>query len=105
MSSVLQVILPDYGPALMAAAIMVFTRPNGSELPPKAAGARWQALPIRLEAVSRLRVRFSPMKSAIISLVQESVSSPPGSVGDELRSPDPKAPARSLNKRRFQIDH
>lgn len=65
-------------------------RPNALELPIKAAGAHWQALPIRLAAASRLRVRFSPMESAIISLMQESVY--------------PKAPAPRLNKRRFQID-
>jgi hypothetical protein len=49
------------------------TRPNGSDLPIKAAGARWHALPIGLAAASRLRIRFSPIESAIISLVQESV--------------------------------
>ena len=65
-------------------------RPNASELPIKVAGAPWQALPIRLAAASRLRVRFSQIESAIISFVQESVY--------------PTAPARSLHKRCFQID-
>src|SRR6516162_8896350 len=64
--------------------------PNASELPIRAAGARWQALPIRLAVASRLRVRFSPIESAIIALMQKSVY--------------PKAPAPRLNKRRFRID-
>src|SRR6516225_2145902 len=81
---------PSPNESISRAHATIGTRPNASELPIEAAGARWQALPIRLAAASRLRVRFSPIESAIISLVQESVFR--------------KAPAPRLNKRRFQID-
>jgi len=45
---------PSPNDLISQAHVTIGMGPNASELPIRAAGARWQALPIRLAAVSRL---------------------------------------------------